>query len=464
MAMYESLIDLIGDTPLVRLRGVVAGRSAPLYAKLEYLNPGGSVKDRIALRMVRAAEADGRLRPGGTIVEPTSGNTGVGLAIVAQRQGYRCVFTCPDKVSTDKIDVLRAYGAEVVVCPAAVRPEHPDSYRSTATRIAAERPGAVELNQYANPNNAESHYLGTGPELWRQTQGRLTHFVASVGTGGTISGTGRYLKEVSGGAARIVGADPDGSVYSGGPGRPYLVEGVGQPGFPRSYDPSVVDEVIPVTDQDAIAMARRLAREEALLTGGSGGLAVAAAVRVAADAGPDSLVVVLLPDSGRGYLSKIFNDDWVARLGLYDPPTNEPRVRDAVAHVGRPLPVIRPDETLANAVKLLRGTDGGHLLVSAAPPPIRLAEVIGAVGQSSLTRALSTATVSLDDPVSEHCEPLPPRVGAGQPLSAALATLSGAPAALVVDGGMASAVLTVADVLALLSDRQSASEKYLGEQ
>ena len=286
MQVHDSLIELVGNTPLLRLRRVTKqlGGTSPgpaVLAKVEYFNPGGSVKDRIALRMVEAAEASGALQPGGTIVEPTSGNTGVGLAIVAAEKGYRCLFVCPDKVGQDKISVLRAYGAEVVVCPTTVSPDHPDSYYSVSDRLAAETPGGWKPNQYTNPENPASHYHSTGPEIWAQTDGRITHFVAGIGTGGTISGTGRYLKDVSAGRVQIIGADPEGSVYSGGSGRPYLVEGVGEDIWPETYDKSICDEIIAVSDAESFLMTRRLAREEALLTGGSCGMAVVAALRVA---------------------------------------------------------------------------------------------------------------------------------------------------------------------------------------
>src|SRR5256885_8448082 len=254
------MIDLVGNTPLVKLSSVTAGLAATVLAKVEYFNPGGSVKDRIAVRMIEAAERSGELRPGGTIVEPTSGNTGVGLAIVAQRKGYRCVFVCPDKVSQDKINALRAYGAEVVVCPTAVAPEHPESYYNVSDRLVREIPDAWKPNQYANPNNPLSHYETTGPEVWRQTDGRITHFVAGIGTGGTISGAGRYLKEQSGGRVRIVGADPQGSVYSGRSGRPYLVEGGGEGFWPEAYDRDICGQVGPGSDRDSVPMTRRLGR------------------------------------------------------------------------------------------------------------------------------------------------------------------------------------------------------------
>jgi cystathionine beta-synthase len=314
--VYDSVVGLIGNTPLVRLNAVARGLPAQVLAKVEYLNPGGSVKDRIAERMIDEAERTGALKPGGTIVEPTSGNTGIGLAIVAQQRGYHCTFVCPDKVSQDKINVLRAYGAEVVVCPTAVSPDSPDSYYSVSQRLAGERPGGWKPDQYSNPANPQSHYETTGPELWEQTDGTITHFVAGVGTGGTISGTGRYLKEVSDGRVQVIGADPQGSVYSGGTGRPYLVEGVGEDFWPANYDPSVCDRIVAVSDGDSFEMTRRLAREEGMLVGGSCGMAAVAALTVAAEAGPDDLVVVLLPDGGRGYLSKIFNDDWMADYGF----------------------------------------------------------------------------------------------------------------------------------------------------
>ncbi|HEX6918266.1 MAG TPA: cystathionine beta-synthase, partial [Phycicoccus sp.] len=320
MEYAEHITDLVGNTPLVRLGSVAEGIAATVLAKVEYLNPGGSVKDRIALRMIEAAEASGELQPGGVIVEPTSGNTGVGLAMVAQRKGYSCIFVCPDKVSKDKRDVLRAYGAEVVVCPTAVAPEHPDSYYSVSDRLVRETPGAWKPDQYSNPNGPLSHYESTGPEIWAATDGRVTHFVAGAGTGGTISGAGRYLREVSAdrpsGRVRVVAADPEGSVYSGGSGRPYLVEGVGEDFWPAAYDPSQVDEVVAVSDADSFEMTRRLAREEGLLVGGSCGMAVVAALQGARTLPADAVVVVLLPDSGRGYLSKIFNDEWMQSYGF----------------------------------------------------------------------------------------------------------------------------------------------------
>src|SRR5664280_3460655 len=299
MDVAQSPLELIGNTPMVRLARIGAGLKCDLIAKLETTNPGGSSKDRPALTMVTAAESDGLLGPGSTIIEPTSGNTGVGLAIVAAQRGYKCVFVMSDKMAPEKIDLLRAYGAQVVVCPTAVAPEHPDSYYSTAERLTKETPNAFRPDQYSNPNKPRAHYETTGPEIWTQTKGRVTHFVAGAGTGGTITGVGRYLKEQNP-AIRIIAADPTGSVYSGGSGRPYLTEGVGEDFWPENYDPSLVVEVIAISDAEAFDMARRVTHEEGMLIGGSGGTAVVAALRVAQTAPAGSCVVVLVPDTGRG--------------------------------------------------------------------------------------------------------------------------------------------------------------------
>src|SRR4051795_2257513 len=350
MEVADSLLGLVGDTPLVRLDRVGRDLSCHLLAKLEFLNPGGSVKDRPALAMVEAAERDGRLRPGGTIVEPTSGNTGVGLAIVAARRRYRCIFTMPDKIATEKVQLLRAYGAEVIVCPTAVAPEHPESYYSVANRLESEIEGAFQPNQYRNPANPASHVASTGPEIWRQTAGRITHFVCAIGTGGTISGVGRYLKSVNP-AIQIVGADPEGSVYSGGSGRPYLVEGIGEDFWPTTYDPSVVDRVVMVSDRDSFFTARRVTREEGVLLGGSSGTAIWAALEVGRDLGPSDVIVVMIPDSGRGYLSKLYNDEWMADYGFLRAGGENPGagVRRNAAPPP-PLVHVHPDETVREVI------------------------------------------------------------------------------------------------------------------
>jgi cystathionine beta-synthase len=453
MPYSQSLVDLIGNTPLVRLNRVTAGLAPTVLAKVEYFNPGGSVKDRIAVRMIEAAEASGTLQPGGTIVEPTSGNTGIGLAIVAQQRGYHCIFVCPDKVSGDKINTLRAYGAEVVVCPTAVAPEDPRSYYSVSDRLARETPGGWKPDQYANPNNPLSHYETTGPELWEQTEGRITHFVAGVGTGGTISGIGRYLKEKSGGSVQIIGADPEGSVYSGGTGRPYLVEGVGEDFWPDTYDRTICDEIVAVSDGDSFEMTRRLAREEGLLVGGSCGMATVAALRVASRLTADDLMVVLLPDGGRGYLSKIFSDKWMADYGFLAVST-ETTVLDVLREKSGPTPPLvhaHPNETVREAIDILREYGVSQMPVVRAEPPVTAGEVVGSVSERVLLDALFAGKAALADALEPHMSAPLPIIGSGEPVSQAIAALSDADALLVHVDGKPVGVITRQDLLGHLA-------------
>lgn len=454
----NTVLDLIGGTPLVKLNSVTEGISATVLAKVEYLNPGGSVKDRIAVKMVDAAEASGQLQPGGTIVEPTSGNTGVGLALVAQQRGYSCVFVCPDKVSEDKRNVLRAYGAEVVVCPTAVAPDHPDSYYSVSDRLVRERPGAWKPDQYSNPNGPASHYETTGPEIWADTDGRVTHFVTGVGTGGTITGTGRYLKEQSaerdGGPVVVVGADPEGSVYSGGTGRPYLVEGVGEDFWPTAYDPAVPDRIVAVSDAASFEMTRRLALEEGLLVGGSCGMAVVAALEVARELGPDDVLVVLLPDSGRGYLTKIFNDGWMASYGFAREGADAATVADVLRAKTGDLPSLvhtHPTETVRDAIEILHEYGVSQMPVVKAEPPVMAGEVAGSVSERDLLDAVFSGAAGLADPVEKHMAPPLPLVGGGESVVTARHELEKADAVMVVVDGKPAGVLTRADLLAYLA-------------
>ena len=457
MEIADSVIDLIGNTPLVRLPKIAGHLECDFALKLELTNPGGSSKDRPALAMINAAEKSGDLQPGGTIVEPTSGNTGVGLAIVANQRGYNCVFVMTDKVAPEKVDLLKAYGAEVVVCPVAVAPEDPESYYSTAERLVNEIPGAFRPDQYSNQTNPQAHYDTTGPEIWRQTDGKITHFVAGAGTGGTISGVARYLKEKNP-DIKIIAGDPEASVFSGGSGRPYLVEGVGEDFWPTTYHPDLVDEVIPVSDADSFAMTRLVAREEGVLLGGSCGLAIAAGLRVAETLGPDDLMIVLTPDSGRGYLSKVFNDDYLAPLGFLTAATG-PCISEVVKAKGEQdaeLIYVNPETPVREAVELMRERGVSQVPVAKNEPPFAVAEISGAVSELQLMNAAFADDSVLDKPVEQVMAPALPTVGIGQTVQTAVELFESANALLVIDGGRPLTVISHTDVLEFLSPTSGA--------
>ena len=445
----DSVIDLVGNTPLVRMKRVSEdqGIRCVLALKAETTNPGGSSKDRPALQMIVAAELDGVLKPGGTIVEPTSGNTGVGLAIVAAQRGYRCVFVMTDKVAPEKISLLKAYGAEVIVCPVAVEPSDPASYYSVAERLTREL-GAFRPNQYENPHNPEAHELTTGPELWRQTNGRITHFVAGAGTCGSITGVARYLKKMNP-AIKIVAADPEGSVFSGGSGRPYLVEGVGEDFFPAAWEPDLLDDIIAISDEESFLTARQVSREEGILIGGSGGMAVAAALKVAKRCGPDDIVVVLNPDSGRGYLSRVFDDAWMANFGfLKECDQCVGAVLDTRNASIENLLYVNPHQLVSEAVSIMRTNGVSQLPVCKNTPPFAAAEVSGAVDELDLMEAIHRDPSVMSTPVENVMSPKLPTIGVGQKVELAVQMLETAPALLVLSGGRPLSILTRTDVLA----------------
>jgi cystathionine beta-synthase len=445
----DSILDTVGGTPLVRLSRIAAGLVPQVVAKVESFNPGGSIKDRVALRLIEAAERDGRLRPGGTIIEPTSGNTGTGLAIAARLKGYRVIAVMPDKMSREKIDLLRAYGAEVVVAPTDVAPDSPQSYYRVADRLTREIPGAFQPNQYANPANPETHHAITGPELWEQTGGRITHLVAGVGTGGTITGMGRYLKEQDP-RIEVIGADPVGSIYSNDEVHPYLVEGVGEDFWPQTFDPSVVDRYVTVSDRDAFLTTRRLAETEGMLVGGSGGLAVHAALKVAAGLrDPQAMVVVVLPDGGRAYLSKIFNDSWMSQYGFLE-RSGDRTVGDVLRQKAQagdipPLVAVQTHQKVRDAVALLHEHRVSQLPVVSARDPHT---VVGSVAERGLLKRAVDDPAIMGTDLVDVMEPPFPAVATGDPVREAVELLSGeGQALLVMDHGRPAGIVTRADLL-----------------
>ncbi|MBA2370864.1 MAG: cystathionine beta-synthase [Chloroflexi bacterium] len=456
MDIAPDILGVVGNTPLVRLSRLGREGRAQLVAKLEMLNPGGSVKDRIGLVMIEDAERRGLLRPGGTIVEPTSGNTGVGLAMAAAIKGYRLVCTMADKQSQEKRDLLRAYGAEVVVCPTAVPPESPESYYKVAERLARELPGGFLPNQYYNPQNPEAHYRTTGPEIWKQTEGRITHFVTGVGTGGTVSGAGRYLKEREP-AVVIVGADPEGSIFTGGI-HPYKTEGIGEDFYPGTFDAALVDRWVRVSDRNSFLTARRLVREEAILAGGSAGTAMFAALEVARELDERALVVVLLPDSGRSYLSKIYNDEWMRQNGFLDRFPLLARVSDVMKdrETGTPeLIVVSKSESIRNAIDTMQKYGISQIPVVANGTARSISDIVGSVQEKTMLDRVFREPALVEERVERLMEAPFPVVQADDDIERLYSELSGGAAALVAAReDRPVSVITKADLLEFVAHQR----------
>jgi cystathionine beta-synthase len=452
-AIRPDIIAAMGNTPMVRLNGITRGLRTPVIAKLEMMNPGGSVKDRIGIRMVEEAENRGWLKPGGTIVEPTSGNTGVGLAMAAAVKGYNCIFVMPDKVAPEKVALLRAYGAEVVTTPTSVERDSPESYYSVADRLTREVPNAFQPNQYFNPMNPKAHYESTGPEIWEQTGGKITHFVAGVGTGGTISGVARYLKERKP-EVLVVGVDPEGSIYTSATLHTYKVEGVGEDFWPGTFDRNLVDEWVQVSDRDSLLTAREVTREEGILIGGSGGMAVWGALKVAREVDdPEAMVVVLLPDSGRGYLSKMYNDDWMRENGFLSRFRGPKRIGELVTHHGRQVPDVvwvNSDDSVERAIEVLREHDISQVPVvrSPAADPIEIHSIVGSIQERTLLDRLYENPDVLNTKVTSIMDGPFNLVDASEEIERIFPLFSsGSPAVLVQSNGLLVGVVTRADLL-----------------